>query len=171
TDSSYATSISHIGGNIPIAILRTFSKIYGLAGLRIGYCLSEPGIIALLNKARPPFNTNRLAQIAASAAIDDRAYIEQIRGINAEERARLYKELDRLHVDYYKSQTNFVLIRPDGYDVNEICEYFMKSGIIIRPLAGYSLECYLRVTLGKHEDNTKFIELLELYLCSRRKKH
>ncbi len=151
----------------PIIVLRTFSKIAGLAGLRIGYGISSKEIIGLIERICPPFNTNRLAQAAAIGSLDDPGFIERIFKLNLKEKKFLYSELNNLGVDYIKSATNFILIKLKGADIPLFCEDCLREGLILRPLNGYNLDGYLRVTVGKRKENEKFIELLKKYIVDR----
>ncbi len=148
----------------PVMVLRTFSKIAGLAGLRIGYGISSKGIIELIERIRPPFNTNRLAQAAALGAMDDDKFMRDTKNLILKEKDFLYRQLKKIGVTYEKSQTNFLLINPKGIDIKAFCEYSLKNGVILRPLNGYNLSGHLRVTVGRRKDNKKFISLLKEFL-------
>ncbi len=154
-------------GEAPIIVLRTFSKIAGLAGLRIGYGISSKEIIGLIERIRPPFNTNRLAQAAAIGSLEDSGFIERIFKLNLKEKQFLYSELNNLGVDYIKSATNFILIKLKGADIPLFCEDCLREGLILRPLNGYNLDGYLRVTVGRRKENEKFIELLKKYITDK----
>jgi histidinol-phosphate aminotransferase len=163
-DSEYESAVRYLKKDIPLIVSRTFSKIYGLAGLRIGYCMADPQIISLVNRLRPPFNTNRAAQAAALAALNDQEFITMVSDETDKEKEFLYSELDRLNIEYVRSQTNFILIKFGSDKVKVMCEYFLKNGIILRPLAGYSLDDYIRITVGKREHNIKLVEAIESFI-------
>lgn len=144
-----------------ILFLRSFSKGYGLAGLRIGYAIGNPDIIRDLNRVREVFNTNSLALAAAEAALDDDEHLEKT--ILAIERGKqyLYHHLKRLHFDFQYSFTNFIFVNTHR-DMNRVDDFLLRCGIIIRPihLKGYS-NSYMRVTIGKPVENRAFISAME----------
>ncbi|MFA5337267.1 MAG: histidinol-phosphate transaminase, partial [Candidatus Omnitrophota bacterium] len=148
-------------GNIIIS--RTFSKVYGLAGLRIGYAISSEKIANVLNKIREPFNINRFAQVAALAALKNDKFMKNTRAYILNEKEYLYKELRRLNVSFKESATNFVLV-DFKKDTSKLNNYLLKKGIIVRPLSGWGLKNYFRVTAGLRKENEKFINCLESYL-------
>ena len=148
-------------GNIIIS--RTFSKVYGLAGLRIGYAISSEKIANVLNKIREPFNINRFAQVAALAALKNDKFMKNTRAYILNEKEYLYKELRRLNVSFKESATNFVLV-DFKKDTSKLNSYLLKKGIIVRPLSGWGLKNYFRVTAGLRKENEKFINCLESYL-------
>ncbi|MDD4954553.1 MAG: histidinol-phosphate transaminase [Candidatus Omnitrophica bacterium] len=146
-----------------IVITRTFSKVYGLAGLRIGYAVTTEKIAGVLNKIREPFNINRFAQVAALAAVKNDKFMKATRTYVLREKGYLYRELKRLNVTFGKSATNFVLI-DFKKDTGRLNNYLLKKGIIVRPLTGWGLKNYFRVTAGFHKENVKFIKCLASYL-------
>jgi len=146
-----------------IVITRTFSKVYGLAGLRIGYAITTEKIAGVLNKIREPFNINRFAQVAALAAVRNDKFLKKIRAYVLNEKEYLYNELRRLNVSFRESATNFVLV-DFGKDTIKLNKYFLKKGIIVRPLSGWGLKNYFRVTVGLRKENKKFITCFEKYL-------
>lgn len=143
-----------------LVVTRTFSKAYGLAGLRVGYALSAPGIANLLNRVRPPFNVNSLALTAARAALDDNNFIERSRASNSAGLAQLQRGLEGLGLQVVPSAGNFVLVRFDRRPV-EIDEQLLRRGIIVRPVANYGLEEHLRITVGTREQNDRLLAALE----------
>ncbi|MEK6714547.1 MAG: histidinol-phosphate transaminase [Candidatus Omnitrophota bacterium] len=143
-----------------IIILRTFSKVYGLAGLRIGYALARPEFISFMEKARPPFNVNSLAQAGALAALADKNFIFKIRNLILKEKKYLYRALDGLRLDYIPSQANFILIDVKR-DTVKIFKEMLKCGVIVRDMAQYGLNTYIRATIGKPSENKRFIEVLK----------
>lgn len=140
----------------PVVALRTFSKIYGLAGLRIGYGIADTSIIELLNKVRQPFNVNTLAQAAAAAALEDSDYRHRMISLVEEGRRYLYNEFYKLGLYYVPSEANFVLVKT-GNVFNEL----LKKGIIVRPMEEYDLPEFIRVTVGTMPQNRKFIKALK----------
>lgn len=143
-----------------VIVLRTFSKIYGLAGIRIGYGVASPEVIATLNRVRSPFNTSSLAQAAALAALDDDEWALASRHHNLRELAFLQEELSRRGIRFTPAVTNFVLIEFDR-NVQELFLEFQKRGVIIRPVGGPGLTNCARVSVGKREENTRFLEALD----------
>ncbi|MFC1809696.1 histidinol-phosphate transaminase [Candidatus Omnitrophota bacterium] len=153
----YPNGIDYMdNGNV--VILRTFSKLYGLAGLRIGYAISSKEIIDYFNRIRQPFNVNALAQCAARAALDDVEHIDKTIAMVQDGKKFLYAALDKMNIAYIPSETNFVLLEvPDS---EEMFQEFLKQGIIVRGMKSYGLDKYIRVTIGAMEENEKFISLL-----------
>jgi len=146
-----------------VVTLRTFSKVYGLAGLRIGYGIMTEEIAGLLNRIRMPFNANTLAQIGAAAALDDNAFLKKTRKITHEGLDFLYKELDRLGVKYFPTQTNFFLIDVEK-DADEVFESMLRHGVIVRSMKSYGYPRYIRINVGLQQENRRFIEVLEKVL-------
>lgn len=142
-----------------LVVTRTFSKAYGLAGLRVGYALSNPGIADLLNRVRPAFNVNALALAAARAALTDRQFIERSRAMNSAGMAQLTAGLKRLGVAVIPSAANFVLARFDRPG-GELDEQLLRRGIIVRPVGNYGLDDYLRITIGTEAQNKRLLDTL-----------
>lgn len=143
-----------------LMILRTFSKIYGLAALRVGYGIAREEVINEILVTKQPFNVNTPAQIGASAALDDREFYEKSREMNRTGKYFLYRELDRLEMKYYPTQANFICIYV-GMDSKKLFEEMMSKGVTIRPLSSFGLDQWIRVTIGTEEDNRLFIRILE----------
>ena len=156
THADYPDSLDFLKTGKNVLALRTFSKIYGLAGLRIGYGITTPEIAELMNKVRQPFNTNSLAQVGALAALADRKHVEKSIAINNEGKQFLYQTFQRLGVSYIPTETNFIMFetRLDG---RELYTTLLKQGVIIRPMGGNRL----RVTIGLPEENARFVNELE----------
>ncbi len=142
-----------------LVVTRTFSKAYGLAGLRVGYALSNPGVADLLNRVRPAFNVNSLALTAARAALDDQAFIDHSREVNAAGMRQLREGLERMGLKVLPSAANFVLA-DFGRPVAAIDEALLRAGIIVRPVANYGLDQHLRITIGRPEQNSRLLEVL-----------
>jgi histidinol-phosphate aminotransferase len=136
--------------------LRTFSKIYGLAGLRIGYGVADPELAGYLQRARHPFNVSRLAEVAALAALDDEEHAERSRRLNREGLAYLGRELAALGVETWPSDANFVLARTGP----EAQERLLHEGVIVRSLAGFGLPEHVRVSVGLPEENERLVKAL-----------
>ncbi len=149
-----------------VIVLRTFSKIFGLAGLRIGYGMAAPEVIATLNRVRSPFNTSSIAQAAALAALEDGKWALRSRVHNLREVAFLEGELRRRGMKYTPSVTNFVLIEFDS-DVHELFVEFQRRGMIIRPVGGPGLANCARVSVGTRAENEKFLAALDQLVPAR----
>lgn len=142
-----------------LVVTRTFSKAYGLAGLRVGYALSNPGVADLLNRVRPAFNVNSLALVAARAALGDQEFIARSRDMNSAGLVQLRTGLKRLGVAVIPSAANFVLARFDRSGA-ELNEQLLRRGIIVRPVGNYGLENYLRITIGTEAQNQRLLDAL-----------
>jgi histidinol-phosphate aminotransferase len=144
-------------------VLRTFSKIYGLAGLRVGYGMAPPSMVELLERIRAPFNVNALAQRAALAALDDEAHLSGSRTMNELGRAYLSGELHRLGLECPPSVANFLLVdlKQDG---RAVADALLRMGVIVRPLGGAQLKTHIRVTIGTPPENERFIQALKVVL-------
>lgn len=145
-----------------VAVLRTFSKAYGLAGARCGYAITTPEIADLLNKARSPFNVNSLAQVGALAALDDEKHIRRsVEMVNAGRR-QYVAFFESRQLEYVPSHTNFILV-----NVKNGVEVFQKAlaqGVIMRPMAAYGLHEFIRITIGNEQENARCIEVLKQIL-------
>lgn len=144
---------------LPIIMTRTFSKAYGLSGIRVGYGLSHQDLIQALQKVREPFNVNSLAQVAALAALDDQAHLEATRKLLREEKPKIYRALEELQLPALPSAANFILFHA-GPKALQLAQALLKRGIIVRDMRAWSLEEYLRVTVGLPEENQMFIQAL-----------
>ena len=158
----YPNGLEYVDGH-PVIVLRTFSKVYGLAGLRIGYALGGEQLIHCLYQVRDPFPVHRLAQVAAAAALKDIDHAVKSIQLVYEGRRYLYKELDRMGLTYVPSEANFVLI-DFGKGIREVFEALLREGIIIRPGQMWGFPTMGRVTLGRMEDNRRFIKALKKIL-------
>lgn len=142
-----------------LVVTRTFSKIFGLAGLRVGYALASAEIADLMNRVRQPFNVNNLAIAAAIAALDDHLFVAESYELNRRGMEQLVAGLKRLGLEHIPSHGNFVTFRAgDGAGVNQ---KLLKQGVIVRPIGGYGLPEWLRVTIGTEPENARFLEALE----------
>jgi histidinol-phosphate aminotransferase len=162
-DAFYPNGLDYIKERKQVIVLRTFSKVYGLAGLRIGYALGREDLVDCLYQVRDPFPVHRLAQVAAMAALDDEDHvIRSIQLVYAGKRY-LYKELDKMGIFYVPSQANFIFIDFEK-DSGEIFKAFLKEGIIIRPGKVWGYPTFARLTIGRMEDNRRFINALKKIL-------
>ena len=143
-----------------LLICRTFSKIYGLAGLRVGYGVASAEIADLMNRVRQPFNVNNLAIAGALAALDDEAFLNASHELNRRGMAQLVAALQKLGLEYIPSYGNFITFRAG--DAATVNQKLLKQGVIVRPIAGYGLPEWLRVTIGTEAENARFIEALTL---------
>jgi histidinol-phosphate aminotransferase len=141
-----------------LLISRTFSKAYGLAGLRVGYGLAQPALTDLLNRVRHPFNVNAPAQAAAVAALNDAAFVNESYHLNHSGMRQLTDAFDSLGLDYVASFGNFVLVKVG--DATRIYRALLQRGIIVRPVTNYGLPEWLRVTVGLPEENLRFVQAL-----------
>lgn len=137
-------------------VLRTFSKIYGLAGLRIGYGVADVELAGYLERARHPFNVNRLAEVAALAALEDPGHVERSRRVNEEGIEYLTRELAALGIEVWPTDANFVLARTGG----DLHERLLREGVIVRPLTGFGMPEHVRISVGLPEENERLIKVL-----------
>lgn len=141
-----------------LIVSRTFSKAYGLAGLRVGYAIAQPGLTDVLNRVRQPFNVNSLAQVAAIAALGDAAFLQQSYELNKMGKQVLVEGFTRLGLEFVPSYGNFVLVRVG--DAARINLELLKQGVIVRPVAGDGLPEWLRVSIGLPDENARFLDAL-----------
>jgi len=139
-------------------VTRTFSKVYGLAGLRVGFGLMHPDVAELLNRVRQPFNVNSLALAAAAAALEDRKFVAKSTKMNRSGLAKLERALKTLGLETIPSCANFVTFRVSR--ARTVYERLLRQGVIVRPLAGYDMPDHLRVTVGTPKENGKFLKAL-----------
>ncbi len=156
----YVDSIKLLRSYKNLIVTRTFSKMYGLAGLRIGYGIANAELIDLLNRIREPFNVNSLAQVAAIAVLKDRAYYRGLAARNNAQRTFLYKNLRAMNVDFVNSYTNFVLVKI-GTKASRVSKKLLKKGIIVRNMGAWGLNEFIRVTIGTAQENKRFIKSLK----------
>jgi histidinol-phosphate aminotransferase len=143
-----------------LVALRTFSKIYGLAGLRVGYAIASAEILDYVNRIRLPFNVSSVAQAAAIAALDDREHVQLAYMGNAAELPRLSEALSRLGLEVTPSQTNFVLAGFGKDDARALYDALLRRGIIVRPMGAYGLPHHLRITVGTAAENERLVAAL-----------
>jgi|DewCreStandDraft_2_1066082.scaffolds.fasta_scaffold00228_57 histidinol-phosphate aminotransferase len=150
------------GARPNLLLLRTFSKIYGLAGLRVGYGIGVPALIAALEKVRQPFNLNRLAQVAALAALDDQEHVQRTRRNNRQGLEQLQAGCRELGLPYIPSAANFLLVRVG--DGAAVFEALQRQGVIVRPMGAYDLPEWIRISVGTPEENARCLEALQKVL-------
>lgn len=146
-------------GRPNVILMRTFSKIYGLAGLRLGYGIGHPNLIAALEKTRQPFNTNAMAQAAALAALDDHEHIAATRENNASGMRLLEQACGALKLEYVPSGANFILVRVG--EGQRVFSELQRLGVIVRPMGGYQLPEWIRITIGTPTENARCVDGLK----------
>jgi histidinol-phosphate aminotransferase len=142
-----------------VIVSRSFSKVYGLAGLRIGYGIADPAVISYMERVRDPFNVNLLAQVAAIAALDDKAFVKKTLYHVDKEKRKLYSIFGKMNLKYVESATNFVLVDVER-DCKEVFEALLREGVIVRDMKAWGLDSFIRVTIGRPDENRKFIKAL-----------
>ncbi len=146
----------------PVILTRSFSKAYGLAGIRVGYGLANPELTDYLNRVREPFNVNSLAQAAALAALEDRSHLERTRRLVQEGKRYLYRSLDELGLRTIPSQTNFILVNVG--DGEALYEKLLKYGVLVRDMRPWKLDAFIRITVGTRDENKRLIRVLKKVL-------
>lgn len=142
-----------------LVVTRTFSKVYGLASLRVGYGLSHPDIADLMNRIRQPFNVNAMSLAAACAALEDQAYVKRSIALNREGLEQLARGLTQLELDYIPSVGNFITFDV-ARDAGPVYDSLLREGVIVRPIGVYEMPHHLRVTTGLPEENARFLDAL-----------
>lgn len=161
-DPDYPDSLKYHEPERMIVTLRTLSKIFGLAGLRVGYAVARPDIINLLHKVRQPFNVNSLAQVAAIAGLEDAAHVSQTLRANAFGITYLEHEFKRLGIEFVPTNANFILAEVG--DALKVFNDLLRSGVIVRPMGGYGLPKHLRISVGLEHENRRLVSALERVL-------
>ena len=164
-DPEFPNTVEDVKRGAPVLVLRTFSKMYGLAGLRIGYGLSTPEAIEAMNRVRLPFNTNSLAQSAALAALSDETHVARSLRVNREGRRYLSESFKTLDLKFLPSQANFIYV-DTGRDGGTVYEKLLQKGVIVRHIQG----SWLRVSIGLPAENRRFIKALEEVLKNKKGK-
>ena len=160
--SDYPNTVTWLARYPNLICARTFSKIYGLAGLRVGYGISSVAIADVLNRVRPPFNVSGVAQAAALAALDDDAHLDKARRVNAEGMRQLVQGFEQLGLEYIPSAGNFVCVEVG--EAGRVYEQLLRAGVIVRPVANYGMPRHLRITVGLADENRRFLEALKAAL-------
>lgn len=160
-----ANGIDLLNEHDRLIVMRTFSKLYGLAGLRLGYGFSSAEIVDYINRIRQPFNSNLLAQAAAIAALDDNEFVTETLNLVRDGLKYLYENLDEMSLEYLPTETNFFLIKvPTGG--KNIYQHMLREGVIIRSMDSYGLGEYIRINVGLPEENERFIKSLKKVMNS-----
>ncbi|MGI6037869.1 MAG: histidinol-phosphate transaminase [Limnochordia bacterium] len=162
-DPDYPQTLEYIAAGRNVITLRTFSKIYGLAGLRVGYGVATKEVAQLVDRVREPFNVNSLGQIAGVGALADTDFLQRSRQVNREGRDYLYQAFADLGLRYVPTQANFILVDV-GQDSSDVFKKLLAQGVIVRSGDIFGLQTYLRVTIGKAEENERFINALKKVL-------
>ncbi len=160
SEADYPAGISLLRGGLNLIALRTFSKIYGLAGLRVGFAVAHEDLIGVMERVREPYPVNRFAQAAALAALRDEKHVKEVLLANEEGKAFLYAEFERLGIDYVPTQANFIFV-DFKRDSQEMYHALLKEGVVIRPGSIWGYPTSARITIGTMDENRKFIEKLE----------
>jgi len=165
SDSGVANGLQLLNAHPLLIVLRTFSKLYGLAGLRIGYGFSSKRVVDYLNRVRQPFNANTLALAAAEAALGDTSFVEKTLKLVREGLLYLYDQLSRLGLEFVPTQTNFFLIKvPLGGRTTY--DRMLREGVIVRAMDSYGLPGFIRINVGLPEENERFLKALKKVLGS-----
>ena len=147
-----------------LVVTRTFSKAYGLAGLRVGYALGHPDVIDLMNRVRQPFNVNSISLAAAAAALEDHDFVRRSYELNATGMRQITQGLDKLGLSYIPSFGNFLSVNVG--DAAKVFQQLLRRGVIVRPVAGYGMPSYLRVSTGLESENQRFLDALKASLAA-----
>ena len=159
----YPDSLSYLRRKKKIITLKTFSKSYGLAGLRLGYAIAEGELVSYMERVRQPFNVNILAQAGGLAALDDKEFLKKTRQLVLAGKDFIYKELARMGLGFLPSVANFILV-DTGRDSLEVFKAMLKFGVIVRDMKQYGLKDFIRVTIGTQKENERFIRVLRKVL-------
>lgn len=165
-DPDCPDGMAHLGSDVPVLVLRTFSKVHGLAGLRVGYGMGRPWLIELLNRVRPPFNVNSMAQRAALAALRDVEHVRRSVSMTRAGIAFLTGEMEALGLHVIPSQANFVTFCL-AENALPVYEGLLKKGVIVRHLASFGMETCIRVTVGTETQNRLFVSALKEVIDGR----
>jgi histidinol-phosphate aminotransferase len=157
SDRNYPDSIDYVRQGKNVIVLRTFSKIYGLGGIRVGYGVAHPELIQYLRQVKEPFNVNALAQVGALAALRDDDHVNRTLNLVRTEKTFLYNELSAMGIKFIPSEANFIFIDV-GMDARSLFQEMLKRGIIIRPGDIWNLPSFIRLTIGTREQNIRFIK-------------
>jgi histidinol-phosphate aminotransferase len=167
TDMPQSVELFRLRKNL--LILRTFSKVYGMAGIRIGYGVGAAPLVTAMNKLRTPFNVSGVAQAAAQAALDDGEHVRRCIEANRTERKRITEEVAKLGLKPVKSETNFVFVEA-GPEAKALCDELLREGVIVRPLGWMGFPEAIRISVGTAEENDKLFVALSRVLAKRKGK-
>ena len=161
-ERDYANGIELLKSYPNLIVARTFSKVYGLAGLRVGYGVSGEAAADLLNRVRPPFNVNSMALAAATAALGDTDHLQRARALNASGMRQLVGGFQALQLEFIPSVGNFICVNVG--QAAAVYENLLRAGVIVRPVANYAMPEYLRITIGLEQENRRFLDALQKVL-------
>ena len=164
--TDYPNVLDYVRAGCNVVALRTFSKAYGLAGLRIGYAIARPEIAEHLNRVREPFNVNLVAQIAAAAALDDSSHLQRTQEANRLGKRQLADGFHHLHLKYLPTEANFYWVDV-GRDSREVFDHLLRAGVIVRTGDIFGAPNYIRVTIGTKGENERFLRGLESILTGK----
>jgi histidinol-phosphate aminotransferase len=167
-DPDYPDTTDYVAAGRNAIVVRSFSKSAGLANLRVGYAVAQPEIIQYLQHTQIPFNTGALSLIAARASLDDQQYLERNRALIRTEREFIYQSLDALDLSYVRSHANFVMIENLPIEANLLADKIVRHGVIVRPMAAWGMPNAIRMTIGLHEQNERFIAALRAVLSENK---
>jgi histidinol-phosphate aminotransferase len=162
-DEDYPNALEYIREGRNVVGLRTFSKLYGIAGLRIGYTLASPELTAVMERVREPFPVSRVAEAAALAALDDEEFKNRVLVNNQESRRFFYQNFDKLGLSYAETHTNFMFVDL-GTDAKEAAQALLERGYLIRPGTPWKHPNFIRITFGTMEENRGFLDALTAVL-------
>lgn len=162
-DSDALNGLDYVSRFSNLIVSRTFSKAYGLAGLRVGYCISHPQVADVLNRVRQPFNVDSFALAAATAVLDDTDYLQRSRSTNRQGMQQLETGFKQLGLDYIPSAGNFIVVHFDQ-DAAPLYQALLREGVIVRPVANYGMPNSLRISIGLPEENARFLQALKKVL-------
>ncbi|MDR2860470.1 MAG: histidinol-phosphate transaminase [Elusimicrobiota bacterium] len=157
----FPDGLDYLKDNENLIIFRTFSKVYGLAGLRVGYGFAHADIVDYIERTRPPFNVNALAQAAAAASLSDSGQVKKGQTLIKAEKKYLYSEFNKLGIKFIETAANFILINVAPFIGQEIFSQLLKKGVIVRAMGEYDLSDWVRITIGLHKENEIFIKKLK----------
>ncbi|RQD78176.1 MAG: histidinol-phosphate transaminase [Halanaerobium sp. MSAO_Bac5] len=160
TAEEYFDGIELLAQYPNLFLMRTFSKAYGMAGLRVGYGLGNPKLVDYLNRIRGPFNVNRIAQLAAAAALEADDHLQKCYQLNKKGKAYLYQQFSELDLEYIETQSNFMMV-DTGIAAEKVFKELQQKGVIIRPGHQFGMESWIRLTIGTQAENEFFIEKLK----------
>jgi histidinol-phosphate aminotransferase len=164
-DALKAESIDWLAEFNNLVVTRTFSKAYGLAGFRVGFALAHPEMADVMNRVRQPFNVNSVALVAAAAALEDADFVRRSRELNDAGMTQITAGVQRLGLDFIPSFGNFVCVRTGN--AAEVYRRLLENGVIVRPVAGYEMPDYLRVSIGLESENARFLQALEAVMAGK----
>jgi histidinol-phosphate aminotransferase len=163
-DPAYADGLDYVRQGRPVVVLRTFSKAYGLAGLRVGWAAGALEVVEAVDRVREPFNANSLGQVGALAALDDEEHVRRTVELARAERTRMTAELSRRGLAVFPSQTNFLFVDTDRPGL-DLFRGLLRRGVIVRPLDGYGFSTCLRISLGLPAEGARLLEALDAVLA------